>query len=101
MVTVSPMGLLRRLGAVLLLAAHCLGCDLAEQARAGGRLRETIRNEYKIDSHVRANSLNGVMTVTITLERLPNDPTSARARIESLAKHEFPTAKKIVITGAL
>ena len=91
---------MKRIGRALggALVVLCLSCGLKADLKASQQLRNSIQKECGVAANVSFRTVNGVSAVTIILAGQPTmDPKTAKARIESLTKHEFPAATTIAI----
>jgi hypothetical protein len=87
---------------VWLLSAAWLGCGFHSDIAALGRLRGEILNQVGTDSAITVHTSEGRTTVTVRLARVPEgDPIQVQARVEALAKAEFPKTNYVVVQGRL
>jgi hypothetical protein len=78
--------------------ALLLGCGFHREGAAAERLRARIQAEVGSAASVNVRSAYGSTTVTIRLEQLPaGDSKLMQARVEALAKAEFPGTEYVVV----
>ncbi len=64
------------------------------------QLRAQIREQIGTDAAITVHTSEGATTVTVRLERLPSgDSKETQARVEALAKAEFPKTNYVVVTS--
>jgi len=84
----------------LLSCALLVGCGFQRDEAKVERLRARIRTEVGSEASVNVRSAGGSTTVTIRLERMPQtDSKLLQARVEALAKAEFPQTNYVVVLG--
>jgi len=82
----------------LLPGALLFGCGFHRDVAKVERLRARIHAEVGSEASVNVRSAGGSTTVTIRLERLPQtDSKLLQARVEALAKAEFPQTNYVVV----
>jgi hypothetical protein len=78
------------------------GCGLKGGLEAASRLQTRIQGEYGVHAAVNVNTFNGATTVSVQLDGLPpGDPKVVKAKIEALAKSEFPSAGAVIVMAQL
>jgi hypothetical protein len=75
-----------------------LGCGFHSDIAALGRLRAEIQQQIATDSAITVHTSEGLTTVTVRLAHLPAaDSMQVQARVEALAKAEFPKTNYVVV----
>jgi hypothetical protein len=84
--------------ASVLLGVLLSACGFHSDVAALERLRARIHDDIGSNASVNVHTAQGKTTVTIRLEHLPaSDSTQVQARVEALAKAEFPKTDYVVV----
>ncbi len=82
----------------VLLGVLLSACGFHSDVAALERLRARIHDDMGSNASVNVHTAHGRTTVTIRLDHLPaRDSTQVQARVEALAKAEFPKTDYVVV----
>ncbi len=83
----------------MLLLGSAVGCGFHSDLAGLERLRAKIREQLGTDSAITVRTSEGATTVTVRLVHLPaGDSKQVQARVETLAKAEFPKTNYVVVS---
>ena len=89
-------------GRGLVLCVLLAACGFQSDNAGLARLRTQIREQLGTEAAVTVHTSQGATTVTVRLEHLPSaDSKQVQARVEALAKAEFPKTNYVVVTSRL
>lgn len=98
--SVWPRGFRARSAFGLALGVSCVACGFHSDNAGLARLRTQIREQLGTDAAVTVHTSQGATTVTVRLEHLPSaDSKQVQARVEALAKAQFPKTNYVVVTS--